>query len=61
MNIIRTLIAFVVFMVLFVGGSSIGGGLGGTIGFVVGLIALFAIASGKLDLVVRPLKDDLGQ
>lgn len=61
MNIIRTLIAFAVFMFLFIAGAAIGGGYGAVAGFVIGVGAMFAIASGKLDLVVRPLRNDLGQ
>lgn len=48
-NILRSVIAFLAFMVVFVGGGAIGGGLGGTIGFVIGLFVLVAIATGKVE------------
>lgn len=61
MNIARTLMGFAVFMLLFILGANVGGDYGAIGGFVLGVIAMFTIASGKLSLVVRPLRNDLGQ
>ena len=48
-NILRSVIAFLAFMVIFVGGNAIGGGVGGTLGFVLGIGVLALIATGKAE------------
>ena len=59
MKLIEMLVGFAVFMILFIGGAAIGGetsgGYTGILGFVLGVAAWFAIASGKMGQLVRPL------
>ena len=50
MNLIETLIGFLVFFVLWIGGAFFGSGV---LGFLLGIAALFAIASGKAGEWIR--------
>ncbi len=56
MNVISTLIGFVVFMVLFIGGAFVGGEYLAIGGFIAGVVAFAAIAMGKVRL---PKREDL--
>lgn len=53
---IRNLIGFVLFMVLFIIGGQFGF-IGGALGFVGGIATWIAVSTGKLDFAVRPLVD----